>query len=60
MANSVTTPTAFVLVPSMMPRPILKDNFNVGYRKIPVLAIDREVRKDCPFLDSFNRARHTT
>jgi hypothetical protein len=27
----------------MMPRPILKDNFNITYRKIPVLAIGKEV-----------------
>lgn len=31
----------------MMPRPILRDNFHLTYRKIPVLAIGREVR---PFL----------
>ncbi|EXJ61720.1 hypothetical protein A1O7_02149 [Cladophialophora yegresii CBS 114405] len=30
----------------MMPRPILKDNFNVTYRKIPVLAIGREIYID--------------
>lgn len=28
----------------MMPRPVLRDNFNLTYRKIPVLAIGREVR----------------
>lgn len=27
----------------MMPRPILKENFALTYRKIPVLAIGREV-----------------
>ncbi|KAH0827251.1 hypothetical protein AYO21_09098 [Fonsecaea monophora] len=39
-------PYTFVVVPSMMPRPILKDNFNVTYRKIPVLAIGREIYID--------------
>ena len=34
---------AFVIVPSMMPRPILKDNFNITYRKIPVVMIGKEV-----------------
>ncbi|OAL17939.1 hypothetical protein AYO22_11095 [Fonsecaea multimorphosa] len=29
-----------------MPRPVLKDNFNVTYRKIPVLAIGREIYID--------------
>lgn len=36
-------PYTFVLVPSMMPRPILVDNFNLTYRKIPVLAIGKEL-----------------
>jgi len=36
-------PYTFVIVPSMMPRPILVDNFNLTYRKIPVLAIGRDV-----------------
>ncbi|KIW30946.1 uncharacterized protein PV07_02637 [Cladophialophora immunda] len=39
-------PYIFVVVPSMMPRPVLKDNFNVTYRKIPVLAIGREIYID--------------
>ncbi|KIX07760.1 uncharacterized protein Z518_02414 [Rhinocladiella mackenziei CBS 650.93] len=39
-------PYTFVIVPSMMPRPILKDHFNVTYRKIPVLAIGREIYID--------------
>jgi len=39
-------PYTFVIVPSMMPRPILKDNFNLTYRKIPVLAIGREIYID--------------
>ncbi|ETI27281.1 hypothetical protein G647_09964 [Cladophialophora carrionii CBS 160.54] len=39
-------PYTFVIVPSMMPRPILKDNFNVTYRKIPVVAIGREIYID--------------
>ncbi|RVX65885.1 hypothetical protein B0A52_10249 [Exophiala mesophila] len=30
----------------MMPRPILKDNFNVTYRKIPVLAIGKDIYID--------------
>lgn len=34
---------AFLLVPSMMPRHVLKDNFHLTYRKIPVLAIGNEV-----------------
>ncbi|KAK5051592.1 hypothetical protein LTR84_003244 [Exophiala bonariae] len=29
-----------------MPRPLLKDNFNVTYRKIPVLAINKEIYID--------------
>ncbi|KIW88489.1 uncharacterized protein Z519_11058 [Cladophialophora bantiana CBS 173.52] len=29
-----------------MPRPVLKDNFNITYRKIPVLAIGREIYID--------------
>jgi hypothetical protein len=37
--------TAFIVVPSMMPRPVLKDNFHLTYRKIPVLAIGHEVIK---------------
>lgn len=36
-------PYTFVLVPSMMPRPILVDNFNLTYRKIPVLAIGKDL-----------------
>lgn len=35
---------AFIIVPSMMPRPVLKESFGVAYRKIPVLAIGKEVR----------------
>jgi hypothetical protein len=27
----------------MMPRPILKDNFGITYRKIPILSIGKEV-----------------
>jgi glutathione S-transferase len=30
-------------VPSMMPRPLLRDKFNITYRKIPVLMIGKEV-----------------
>jgi glutathione S-transferase len=39
-------PYTFVEVPSMMPRPLLKDNFNLTYRKIPVLAIGKEIYCD--------------
>ncbi|KAK5091665.1 hypothetical protein LTS08_008697 [Lithohypha guttulata] len=39
-------PYTYVLVPSMMPRPILVNNFNLTYRKIPVLAIGKEVFAD--------------
>ncbi|OAP64230.1 hypothetical protein AYL99_00202 [Fonsecaea erecta] len=39
-------PYTHIVVPSMMPRPILKDNFNVTYRKIPVLCIGREIYID--------------
>lgn len=44
-------------VPTMMPRPILRDNFNLTYRKIPVLAIGRELYCDtsliCEALEHF-------
>lgn len=49
MADDALTTIAFIVVTSMMPRPILQENFNVTYRKIPVLAIGREV---CPVLQS--------
>ncbi|KAK5945622.1 hypothetical protein PMZ80_002827 [Knufia obscura] len=39
-------PYTFVLVPSMMPRPVLVDNFNLTYRKIPVLVIGKELIVD--------------
>ena len=39
-------PYTFVTVPSMMPRPVLKDNFNISYRKIPALALDRDIYLD--------------
>jgi hypothetical protein len=45
------TTAAFVIVPSMMPRPVLKDNFNITYRKIPVLFIGREVGFEVPCED---------
>ena len=35
-----------------MPRPILKDNFHLTYRKIPVLAIGHEVSRSSPFIGS--------
>ncbi|QIW97296.1 hypothetical protein AMS68_002814 [Peltaster fructicola] len=37
---------SFVTVPSMMPRTILEDTFNLTYRKIPVLAIGRDLYCD--------------
>ncbi|KAJ4986173.1 fungal specific transcription factor domain-containing protein [Stagonosporopsis vannaccii] len=39
-------PFHYVTVPSMMPRPLLKETFGLSYRKIPVLAIGREVYCD--------------
>ncbi|KAK3722004.1 hypothetical protein LTR37_002820 [Vermiconidia calcicola] len=39
-------PYTFVAVPSMMPRPLLRDSFNLTYRKIPVLALGRELYCD--------------
>ena len=39
-------PYTFVTVPSMMPRPVLKDTFGLTYRKIPVLAIGKELYCD--------------
>ncbi|KAF2207315.1 hypothetical protein CERZMDRAFT_88679 [Cercospora zeae-maydis SCOH1-5] len=39
-------PYTFVTVPTMMPRPLLRDNFHLTYRKIPVLAIGRELYCD--------------
>lgn len=35
-----------------MPRPVLKDNFHLTYRKIPVLAIGHEVSRSSPFICS--------
>lgn len=50
-------PYTFITVPSMMPRPILKDSFGLTYRKIPVLAIGREIYCDtsiiCEALEHF-------
>ena len=37
---------AFMTVPPMMPRPLLRDFFHLTYRKIPVLAIGRDVYCD--------------
>ncbi|KAK5125978.1 hypothetical protein LTR85_011333 [Meristemomyces frigidus] len=39
-------PYIFITVPSMMPRPVLTDTFGLTYRKIPVLAIGKEVYCD--------------
>ncbi|KAK4540447.1 hypothetical protein LTR36_009193 [Oleoguttula mirabilis] len=39
-------PYTFITVPSMMPRPLLKDTFGLTYRKIPVLAIGKELYCD--------------
>ncbi|CAK4032536.1 glutathione s-transferase like [Lecanosticta acicola] len=47
----------FVPVPTMMPRPTLRDHFHLTYRKIPVLAIGRELYCDtsiiCEALEHF-------
>lgn len=39
-------PYTFVKVPTMMPRPLLKETFNLTYRKIPVLALGKEIYCD--------------
>ncbi|KAK4569460.1 hypothetical protein LTR86_003223 [Recurvomyces mirabilis] len=39
-------PYTFITVPSMMPRPLLKDTFGLTYRKIPVLVVGRELYCD--------------
>ena len=39
-------PYTFITVPSMMPRPVLRDTFNLTYRKIPVLALGRDLYCD--------------
>ena len=39
-------PYSMVCVPSMMPRPLLKENLNITYRKIPILAIGKELYID--------------
>lgn len=39
-------PFSYVTVPSMMPRPLLKETFELAYRKIPILAIGREIYCD--------------
>jgi len=39
-------PYTFIPVPSMLPRPLLRNNFHLTYRKIPVLAIGREIYCD--------------
>ena len=36
-------PYQFVIVSSMLPRPVLRNNFQLTYRKIPVCVIGREV-----------------
>ena len=50
-------PYTFVAVPSMMPRPVLRDNFHLTYRKIPVLAIGKDIYCDtsliCEALEHF-------
>ena len=49
-------PYTYIVVPSMMPRPLLRNYFNITYRKIPILAIGREIYLDtsliCEALDS--------
>lgn len=49
-------PYSFLVVPSMMPRPILVDNFNLTYRKIPVLAIGRDVIVDTSLIVEYLHA----
>lgn len=49
-------PYKFILVPSMMPRPILVDNFNLTYRKIPVLAVGRDVYVDTSLIVEYLHA----
>jgi len=39
-------PYTFITVPTMMPRPVLKNYFNLEYRKIPVAAIDKDIYVD--------------
>ncbi|KAK8237068.1 hypothetical protein HDK77DRAFT_379675 [Phyllosticta capitalensis] len=39
-------PYTFVHVPVMAPRPLLRDSFALSYRKIPVLAIGRDIYVD--------------
>lgn len=39
-------PYTFIPVPTMMPRPLLKNTFNLTYRKIPVLTIGKELYCD--------------
>lgn len=50
-------PYTFVSVSTMMPRPLLRDNFHLTYRKIPILAIGRELYCDtsiiCEALEHF-------
>jgi hypothetical protein len=41
----------------MMPRPLLRDKFNITYRKIPVLMIGKEV---CPKLTVLVLRYHQT
>lgn len=49
-------PYNFLVVPSMMPRPILVDNFNLTYRKIPVLAIGRDIIVDTSLIVEYLHA----
>ncbi|KAK5133548.1 hypothetical protein LTR08_007587 [Meristemomyces frigidus] len=39
-------PYTFITVPSMLPRPLLTETFNLTYRRIPILAIGRELYCD--------------
>lgn len=39
-------PYTLIIVPSMMPRPVLRENLQLTYRKIPVCVIGREVYCD--------------
>lgn len=38
--------TAYIAVPSMLPRPILTDTFGLTYRKIPIVAIGKDIYCD--------------
>lgn len=39
-------PYTYMTVPSMLPRPLIISKLNIGYRKIPILALGREIYCD--------------